>query len=443
MRRLIRDACSIFEAGVGYVQADKLLNRSAWLQWISREISAYRRVVVVGMGKAAMAMAGTVEAQLGQRIDTGAVVVPKGYREVFPKRLPAPRRIRVMEGGHPIPDASSIRAARRILALADTCGRDDLLLVLVSGGGTALCADPAPGLLLEDTQYTFRLLLEGGADIHDMNAVRKHLLRIGGGRLAQAAAPAEVLALVVSDVVGNDLSVIAGGPATPDPTSFSDAVDVLRRHRLWNQTPENVRTYLQAGMQEPALETPKPESALFEHVRAEVIAANRDALRGAREEALARGYAACIVAEDVTGEARDVGKRLAQEVRDAKAMQPLCLLWGGETTVTVRGKGKGGRNQEVALAAALSLEGFRGLAVLLSGGTDGRDGPTEAAGAWATTETASAARERGTMPEYYLANNDAYTFFQEAGSLLITGATHTNVMDVQIALIASNHDTFF
>lgn len=413
---------------------DRLLGDCDWQQFLRQPLGDYDRVRVVGMGKAALAMASVLERQLADTPCAGVVVVPHGYAATLPEGFERPRRIEVLEAEHPIPGPASVRAARCILREAAACEAGDLLLALVSGGGSALCADFAGGISLAAAQATFKLLLECGAGIHDVNTVRKHLSRIGGGRLAQAAA-GDVLALVVSDVVGDDLSIIASGPTVPDPSTFHDAVAVLRAFGVWDGVPRTVRDHLLAGTREPGLETPKPGAEGFERVRTVLVGTNRTALAAAAEAARMLGYAPRVLGHDVTGEARAVGARLASEALASAPDVPVCLLWGGETTVTVTGTGRGGRNQEVALAAALALEGASAPVAFLSVGTDGRDGPTDAAGAWVTHRTAAQARRAGLNPEDYLARNDAYTFFEAVGSLLKTGPTHTNVMDVQVALL--------
>lgn len=431
----IADARTIFQAAVCAVQPDRLLGDHAWWTWARRPLDQYRRIVVAGMGKAALGMGQAVEKRLGALLTEGVVVVPQSNSTTPTDVQRLPRGLEVLEGSHPLPGRASVTAARRVLRLAQDCDEHDLLIVLISGGGTALCADFVEGVSLEDAQTTFQLLLEAGAEIHAVNTVRKHISRIGGGQLAAAAAPAEILSLVISDVVGDDLSVIASGPTVPDPSTFAETIDILRIFGLWGRVPRSVRIHLEAGLSDPSLETPKPGAPPFEHTRCELIGTNRTALQAAAEQARALGYSTYVLAGNVTGEAREVGKRLAQEARAITGEGPVCLIWGGETTVTVRGQGRGGRNQELALAAALALEGSRRSIVFLSGGTDGRDGPTDAAGAWVTHRTARNAREAGLLPELYLADNDSYTFFEKAGSLLLTGPTHTNVMDVQIALI--------
>jgi hydroxypyruvate reductase len=436
MNRLASDARAIFGAAVAGVQPATLLRDVQVEDWLDRPLAAYRRIVLVGAGKAAMATAGALEAGLGATLDAGLVVVPHGYHATFPAACPAPRQVEVVEAGHPVPDEAGVRAAQRVLDLATTLGADDLLLVALSGGGSALWPAFAEGITLEDAQRTFRLLLHSGADIHAVNTVRRHISRIGGGGLARAAAPAHVLTLAISDVPaeagqagGNDLATIASGPTVPDPTTFADALAVLRRSG--SLVPKRVVDHLRRGAEVEGAE----EATSLPNVRTVLIGSNRDALDAARAEAMQRGYAVRLHPESVTGEAREVGRRLAREALEAEVEGPTCLLWGGETTVTVTGDGRGGRNQEVALAAALALDGADRDIVLLSGGTDGIDGPTDAAGAWATPRTAARARALGLDPAAHLGRNNAYPLFDTLGQLLRPGPTHTNVMDVQLALV--------
>lgn len=435
MERLIRDAHAVFFAAVGGVRADRLLAGFPLADVLRRPVEAYGRVFVVGAGKASIPMAGALEGGWGRGVDRGLVVVPHGYAATCPPGLPIPRRIEVVEAGHPVPDAAGVDASRRSGRLADQAGKDDLFVVLISGGGSALWPAPVGGIDLTDVQETVRLLLTSGADIHAVNAVRKHLGMLGGGQLAARAAPAEVVSLVISDVVGDDLSVIASGPTVPDRSTFAEAVDVLRGYDLWARVPDPVRRRLEKGVSGRVPETPKPGDPRLAGVRTVLLGTNRTALEAGREEAEDRGYVARILDEATTGEARLVGARLAGQTLQAGVEGPACLLWGGETTVTVTGSGTGGRNQEVALAAALRLDGAPRPIVFLSGGTDGIDGPTDAAGAFATPETAPRARRLGMDPAAFLDANDAYAFFDRLGGLLRPGPTHTNVMDVQVALI--------
>ncbi len=434
MDSLIEDAQAVYHAAVRGVQPDRLLRKVRLDDLLERSLSGFRRVVVAGAGKASMAMAGAVEALPGVRIERGLVVVPHGYRATLPSSQRAPTGVEIVEAGHPVPDAAGVEAARRTLELAASCTEDDLLLVLVSGGGSSLWPAFAEGLSLDDARATFRALLHSGADIHQTNTVRKHLSRLSGGHLAAAAFPATVLALVISDVVGDDLSVIASGPTVPDASRYDDAVAVLHDFDLWARVPAAVRAHLHDGQRGAVPETPKPGDAAFARSRTVLLGGNGEALAAARAEALARGYAAQVVARDLEGEARTVGRQLALRALETPADGATCLLWGGETTVTVTGQGRGGRNQEVALGAALALDGGARDVVVLSGGTDGIDGPTDAAGAWATPQTAPQARGLGLDPEAALADNDAYPFFERLGALLQPGPTHTNVMDLLVVL---------
>ncbi len=461
------DARRIWTAAVRGAAPHALLARRDWGALAPRPLGTYRRVAVVGAGKAAMAMAGAAERLLAERLPAGrlapgaavggAVAVPHGYPAAYPAEAPAPALVRVREAGHPVPDAAGVRAAEEALAACAAAGDGDLVLALVSGGGSALWPALAGGIALDEARATFGLLLRSGADIAAMNTVRRHLSRVGGGRLAAAAAPADVLALVVSDVVGDDPSVVAGGPTAADPTTFADAAGALRAHGLWDRLPGRVRAHLDAGARGLAPETLKPGDPALARVRTHVVGTNADALDAARREAAALGYAVRIVDRGAAGEARAAGAAAAGAALAAgrDGGRPLCLLWGGETTVTVRGAGRGGRNQEWALAAALELDrraadlAGADLAgadvVLMAGGTDGVDGPTDAAGAWATPGAAAAARRLGLDPARALADNDAHTFFAAlgaappdapaAGGLLVTGPTHTNVMDVYLALV--------
>lgn len=446
---LLSDAQAIYRAAVRRVQADRLLDEldEHWLNVIreaTREDGG--RVHVVGMGKAAMAMAGALERKVEGSACEGVVVVPGGYPDTLPEEQHAPQHIEVMTGGHPVPDAGSQKAARRFLDVAGGCTEDDLLVVLISGGGTALTTAPAGGIPLDDARHTFQLLLESGADIHAMNAVRKHLACVGGGRLARAAAPARILALVVSDVVGNDLSTIASGPTVPDPTTYGEALDVLDRYGLTHEVPDSVRVHLEAGARGECSETAKPGDSCFERTETVLIGTNEVALDAARREAEERGYMVPHVTTGVTGEARDVAYSHVQAMQEAacQTAKPACLLWGGEPTVTVRGDGKGGRSQEVALAGCLAFhEAELGAnerpMLMLAGGTDGIDGPTDAAGGWATPALLNEARTQSLDLRARLDNNDAYTALNRLGALLITGPTHTNVMDIHVALLGALH----
>ncbi|MBM3470030.1 MAG: glycerate kinase [Armatimonadetes bacterium] len=396
------------------------------------------RIFVVGAGKASARMASALEAVLGDRIAGGAVTTKHGYLEPL-------RRIALTEAGHPLPDVAGLRGAGRIAGIAEAADRGDLVFVLISGGGSALLPMPAQGISLEEKVATTDLLLRSGATITEVNAVRKHLSGLKGGWLARRAAPAKVVTLVLSDVLGNPLDAIASGPTVPDPTTFGDALAVLDRHGLRGQLPAAVRRHLERGAAGDIPETPKPGDPAFAGARTVVVGDITLAAAAAVEQARALGYHVDLRATDTEGEAREVGARFGAQVRDERAAGksrpgPVCLIMGGETTVTVRGTGRGGRNQELALASVEIIAGIP-QTLVAAFGTDGTDGPTDAAGAVADGTTLARARAMGLDPVAALANNDAYAFFDALGDLIISGPTNTNVNDLWLGLIGPAQGT--
>jgi glycerate 2-kinase len=394
------------------------------------ELDAVDRIWVAGGGKAATAMAGALASLLGRRLAGGLVVTRYGHADPGIDTGP----IEVVEAGHPLPDGAGMAATQRLAGLLRQATARDLVLVLLSGGASALLTLPAEGVSLEDLVETTELLLRSGATIGELNAVRKHLSQIKGGGLARLAAPAPVAALVLSDVVGDPLHVIASGPTSPDATTFADAWAAVEHYGLAKRLPAAVAAHLRAGLEGERAETLKPGEALFRRVQNVIVGSNRLAAEAAVDSARALGFNALLLSTFVEGEAREVGRVAAALAREVVAhgrpvARPACLVWGGETTVTVRGQGKGGRNQELALAGALALEDLPGV-VLLALGTDGSDGPTDAAGAVAGGQTVARARALGLDPRAHLANNDAYPFFDALGDLLRTGPTGTNVNDL-------------
>ena len=392
----------------------------------------FDRILVVGAGKAGAPMARALEKLLGDRIADGVIVVKEGHG------LPL-AHVRIHEASHPVPDERGISGAEEILALVKDAGERDLVLCLMSGGGSALLVAPADGVTLEDKQEVTRLLLACGADIHEINSIRKHLSRAKGGGLARFAYPATVVSLILSDVIGDDLNVIASGPAVPDTSTFSDTRQVLEKYDIWGQVPQSVQIRIERGLKGDVEDTPKAEDAVFKRCFSELVGTNLQALKAAGLKADELGYRTLILSSTVEGEAREVVKVLtaiAKEVRGSAnpLPAPACILCGGETTVTIRGDGKGGRNQEFALASALAIDGMENV-VVLAGGTDGNDGPTDAAGAIADGSTLERARVLGLDPFDYLRRNDAYHFFQPLKDLVITGPTRTNVMDVYMVLV--------
>lgn len=393
----------------------------------------YDRILVVGAGKAGAPMAKALEDLLGDRIADGVIVVKEGHG------LPL-KRVRIHEASHPVPDERGIRGAEDILSLVDKAAERDLVLCVISGGGSALLVAPAEGVTLADKQEVTRLLLACGADIHEINTVRKHLSRAKGGGLARFAHPATVVSLILSDVIGDDLNVIASGPAVPDTSTFADAREVFGKYDIWDRLPESVRLRIQRGLAGEIADTPKAGDVVFQRCYSELVGTNIQALIAAGRAAQELGYQPLILSSTVEGEAREVVKMFAafaKEVRNSAnpIAAPACILCGGETTVTIQGEGKGGRNQEFALASAMIIDGMDNV-VVLSAGTDGTDGPTDAAGAVADGRTMARARACGLDPLDFLKRNDAYHFFQPLDDLIITGPTRTNVSDVYMILVA-------
>jgi glycerate 2-kinase len=394
------------------------------------DLQSVRRVLVIGAGKASAPMAAEVERLLPPDLPMqGCVTVRYGHA--------APtKRVQIREASHPIPDRAGVEATQAIADLLETADERDLVVGLISGGGSALLTLPVQGVSLDDLQRTTEALLRSGATIGEINTLRKHLDTVKGGGLARMASPAPVLTLVLSDVVGNTLDAIASGPTVPDTTTWADAAGVLDRYDLWEAVPASVGERVRAGQQGRLPDTPKQGDPLFGNVHTHIVGSNLLACRAAAAAAQRLGLPSLVLSTYVEGEAREVARVLAGLLREVAASghplpRPCCLIAGGETTVTVRGSGKGGRNQELALAAALSLSGVPDV-LLASIGTDGSDGPTDAAGAWVDGTSLARARAAGLDPAHYLANNDAYTFFARLGDLLITGPTNTNVNDVYL-----------
>ncbi|TMA63181.1 MAG: glycerate kinase [Deltaproteobacteria bacterium] len=409
--------------------------RTGHLQVAGRnyDLSRIHNLIVVGCGKAAARMALAIQELLGARVSDGLVIVKYGCGIPLEK-------IAVVEAGHPIPDAAGLDGARRIVEMVQTAGERDLVIFLVSGGGSALFPYPADDLSLADKQQTTEVLLKSGATIQEVNAVRKHLSRLKGGQFAQLVAPAQLITLILSDVVGDSLEAIASGPTVADSSTYGDCLQILRRYDIERSIPPAAMDYLARGARGEVAETPKPSDTIFEMVRNVIVGSNRLAVDAARRRAEELGYSTMILSDSIEGESRIVARShsaLVKEIaRTSKPIpRPACVISGGETTVTVRGDGLGGRNQEFSLAAAIEIDGLENI-VVLSAGTDGIDGPTDAAGGLVDGATVSRGRTQGLEPIEYLARNDSYHFLQSVGDLFITGPTLTNVMDLQIALIA-------
>src|SRR5919106_2037472 len=409
--------------------------RDDYLQIADRsyQLSNIRNILVVGCGKATARMALATEELLGDRVEGGVVVVKYGHD------LPL-QRIKVVEAAHPIPDEAGVDGARQITELVRAAGENDLVLFLISGGGSALFPAPADRLTLADKQRTTEMLLQSGATIQEINAVRKHISKLKGGRFAKLVAPAQLVSLILSDVVGDSLEAIASGPTVPDSTTYADCLEIIRRYDLADKIPYSVLDLLRRGANGEVDETPKPSDAVFRKVQNVVIGSNRAALEAAGRQAEVFGYHTRMLSSSIKGESRAVAKShaaLVKEIalRNRSPGRPACLISGGETTVTVRGDGLGGRNQEFALAAAVEIDGLDGV-VVLSAGTDGTDGPTDAAGGIVDGSTIQRGKTRGLAAAAFLDRNDSYHFLKATDDLFITGPTFTNVMDLQVMLVA-------
>jgi glycerate 2-kinase len=383
-------------------------------------LPSFRNIYVIGAGKASAQMARAIERLLGARITAGEINMKDGHGAPL-------RRIQINECGHPVPDQRGVAGARRIAQIASQATADDLIVCLISGGASALLPLPAPPITLAEKQKTTRALLHSGASIHEMNCVRKHISQIKGGQLARFAHPATLLTLILSDVIGDDLDVIGSGPTVPDRSTLADAHAIFEKYGIGNKLPA------------AAQETPKPGDRIFDKTHNVIVGSNALAVDAAEVEARRLGFHTLVLSTFLEGEAREIARvhsGIAKEIRATgrPVKTPACVISGGEPTVTIRGKGLGGRNQEFALAAALDIAGLQNV-VILSAGTDGTDGPTDAAGAIADGTTLARAQALGLNAPAFLANNDSYRFFEATGDLIKTGPTGTNVADIQLVLV--------
>jgi len=439
-RDLRKDAWTIVRAAISGTDPEKLTHAalSAGDSRLSAggqdyDLASFKNIYLIGTGKAAASMARGAETALGERITAGIVSVKDGYgRDDLSK-------VEVLEAAHPVPDERGAAAARRLLELAEQAGEDDLVIFLISGGGSALMSLPAGELELADLKELTEALLRSGAAIGEINAVRKHLFSGTGGTMARAAWPARMLTLVISDVIGDNLDVIASGPTVPDTSTYADAFDVLHKYGLEGSAAPPLLSHLRAGLMGEVPETPKPGDKIFERVNNIVLASCRTALDAAAAAAGEIDYNVFSLTSMLDGEARDVAGLFTTLARDEEhnarpLPMPACLLAGGETTVTVTGSGKGGRAQEFTLAAALRMEGLE-RSLVFAAGTDGTDGPTEAAGALALGDTVARARSLGLDAGRSLGNNDSNSFFRALGDLIVTGPTLTNVNDIYGVLV--------
>ena len=392
------------------------------------------RIIVLGAGKASSQMARAVERRLGNRIDSGAVVTQYGYGEKC-------RYIEILEASHPVPDLSGLEASMKINDLASSAGREDVVIFLLSGGGSALMPAPASGISLEDKQFVTNSLLRAGAPIEALNCVRKHLSELKGGNLARRVFPARMSVLLVSDVIDDPLDVIGSGPATGDSTTFSRAKAYLQHFGVYQDMPEAIKERIEAGCRDEIPDTPSPGDKIFRRVSHHVVANNKIALQAAYEKANSLGFNVKVRTNSLSGEARQAGKSIAEDAKKILSNSrskrfPQCLLYGGETTVRVLGTGVGGRCQELALSFAIEVQGNNNIC-LLSAGTDGRDGPTEAAGAIVDGKTVKMAQNQSLDPNAYLRDNNSHDFLRRLNSCVYTGPSGTNVMDLVILVVNS------
>jgi glycerate 2-kinase len=437
--RMSRQAISIFKAALAEVDPENLIRKAVRrrgrrlsIQRKTFDLGSFENIFLVAFGKAAPFMAKSLLRILGGRLSRGVVVCR-------PDQSFSDDRILCLPAAHPLPDKRSVKAAEEIFDLVRKAGPKDLVFVLISGGGSVQTCLPQTPVTLAEKRWVTKELLRAGAGITELNAVRKHISEIKGGRLAEAAYPAKVINLVISDVIGNDLESIASGPTYWDSSTYDDALRVLKKRGLWKKALPSLRGLLLTGAQGKRPETLKRGNPVFKNVSTFIIGDNRQALKAAARKAMELGFRPSILTSSDSGEARKTARtyisllgKIARSRRSPK--KPLCLLAGGELTVRVKGKGRGGRNTEFVLAALTEL-GTKLPLLVASLGSDGVDGPTDAAGAWATPATAAKARELGLDAKEYLKKNDSYNFFKKTGGLIITGPTRTNVMDLRLFLL--------
>jgi hydroxypyruvate reductase len=440
MQNLRADIMQIFKSAIRSVRGDTAIKRHVQLSSGEIGIDSSRialdkhsRIFVVGAGKASAYMAAGLEEQLDSRITGGLISVKYGHSLQLSS-------LKLIEAGHPTPDEKSLKAAQAIMRIARSSRAGDLVFCLLSGGASSLMCLPQESLTLTEKVETTERLLRCGADIHEVNTLRKHLSAVKGGRLTRAISPAHLITLAISDVIGDEMTAIGSGPTVADPTTFQNAWAILEKYDLFQVLPENIVEHLRAGVNDRVEETPKPDDSLFKDNIVCIVASNRQALQVAKDAASELRYMARVAGADIKGEARLVGRDLARKAKEIREGRwPVMLLTGGETTVKVTGHGKGGRNQELALSAAIELEGV-GNVVLASVGTDGTDGPTDAAGAIVDGSTVTRGRQLGMDARAYLEDNNSYKYLDKIGDLIRTGPTGTNVMDLQVIAVTDPGD---
>ncbi|MCG8551292.1 MAG: glycerate kinase [Desulfobacterales bacterium] len=447
MTEPVKHLKSIFEAGLATVDPNEIILKKVGVQdnclHISQDgethefdLSRFKKILVIGTGKATARMALAVEGMLGDRITDGVISVKYGHSEPL-------EHIKVIEAAHPVPDDNSRLAAKKILDICLNAGEDSLVICLISGGGSALLSMPVAQITDQDKREVTQMLLDCGADICEINCVRKHLSAIKGGWLAQAIAPGVSVNLILSDVIGDRLDSIASGLTSHDETWFKDAMEIMEKYALTEKLPSRVLQYLEKGLSDAALETPKKGSAVFDNTHNFIIGSNIQAVNAAARKARELSYNTVVLSSQIQGEARVAAVNYAGICMDIKrsqllAKRPACIIAGGETTVTIKGRGKGGRNQEMALAFLKYLcENSTAMAdvYFLSAATDGNDGPTDAAGGVACLGMVEDPSKALGRINAHLKNNDAYHYLKETGLLYVTGPTNTNVCDLQIMIV--------
>jgi len=427
------------ENALNAVDPKQIIKSKLWLKNSTLQVNGYsfdlnkfKNVYVIGGGKASGSMAEALEQILGKHVTNGLVNVPC-------KSKHSTQIIRLHEASHPVPSEDGVEGARHMLEIAEHAKKDDLVVCLISGGGSSLMPLPRGGISIGDKREITNTLLKCGATINEINTVRKHISDFKGGWLAKKAYPATILNLILSDVVGDPLDFIASGPTVPDSTTFRDAINVLEKYGLWNKAPMSIKKVLLDGERSIIPETPKADDEAFKKVYNVIVGNNRSASQAAVKQLKSSGLNTLLLTATLEGEARHIGTILTSMARevsisDNPVPKPSGIIAGGETTVTVTGRGLGGRNQELALAAALKLKGMEGV-VVASLSTDGVDGPTDAAGAIVDGKTIARAAKIGLIPEIYLAENNSYNFFSKLDDLILTGPTGTNVNDISIIVV--------